>query len=121
MRVDELAYRLHEQLIAYQAEADGHYARPIVTRTFDSSWDMFDRHLYPGGSVRLHMLRKRLGDDDFWAGVTRYLERHGGGVAETDDFRRALEETSGQTLTRFFDQWLHSPGYPKLKVATKWQ
>ncbi len=118
--IDELAYRLHEQLIAYQAEADGHYARPIVTRTFDSSWDMFDRHLYPGGSVRLHMLRKRLGDDDFWSGVTRYLERHAGGVAETDDFRRALEETSGQTLTRFFDQWLYSPGYPRLRAVTKW-
>ncbi|MCO4769121.1 MAG: HEAT repeat domain-containing protein [Deltaproteobacteria bacterium] len=117
---DELHFRLHEQRTGYFDEADNHYARAIVTRTFDSSWDMFDRHLYPGGSVRLHMLRRRLGDHDFWEGVRIYIERHAGGTAETDDFRRALEEASGQTLTAFFDQWLYSPGYPKLKATSGW-
>jgi len=117
---DALDFQVHEERVAYFEEADGRYVRPIVTRTFDSSWDMFDRHLYPGGAVRLHMLRQRLGDADFWSGVTAYLQRHAGGLAETGDFRRAMEEASGQTLTRFFDQWLRSPGYPKLKAGMTW-
>ena len=117
---DARDFHLHEKRIAYFAESDTSYARPIVTRMFDSSWDMFDRHLYPGGAVRLHMLRCRLGEPDFWAGVRAYIEQYGGGVAETSDFRRVMEQASGQTLTGFFDQWLTSPGYPKLKASFSW-
>ena len=93
------------------------YRRPIVTRRFASSWQLFDMHLYPGGALRLHVLRSELGDDVFWAGVRTYLERFGGRTVETDDFRRVLEEASGRSLARFFEQWLRSPGHPKLKVS----
>jgi len=117
---DAMAFQLHEERVAYFEEADTKYARPIVTRDFASSWDMYDRHLYPGGAVRLHMLRRLLGEDDFWTGVATYLDRHSGGVAETDDFRRILEAQSGRSLTRFFDQWLRSPGYPKLEATFKY-
>ncbi len=34
---DEQQYYLHEQRLGYFDEADNHYARPIVTRTFDTS------------------------------------------------------------------------------------
>lgn len=93
------------------------YRRPLMTRHFHSSWQLYDAHLYPGGACRLHMLRQWLGEDAFWAGTRRYLERCGGGVAETDDFRRAMEEASGRSLAPFFDQWFCRPGHPKVKVA----
>ncbi len=115
--VDAMHYQLHDELRAYRSEADQNYVRPIVTREFDSSWDMFDRHLYPGGAVRLHLLRTELGDDAFWAGVQDYVARFNGEVAETDDFRRCLERASGRSLARFFDEWFRSPGYPKLKCS----
>ncbi|MCU0724207.1 MAG: hypothetical protein MUE73_00220 [Planctomycetes bacterium] len=114
---DEARYHRFEQARAYMKEADETYSRPIVTRTFDSSWAMYDRHLYPGGAWRIHMLRRLLGEGDFWAAVTDYLARHGAGTVETEDFRRALEARSGRSLVRFFDQWIHSPGYPKLDVS----
>ena len=102
----------------YTDEADSSYVRPIQTRRFDSSWDLFDAHLYPGGAWRLHMLRHRVGDDAFWAGTRDYLDRFEGQVAESDDFRRCMERASGRSLARFFEQWFESPGYPKLKA--KW-
>lgn len=102
---------------AYTDESDTRYARPIVTRRFNSSWDLFDGHLYPGGAWRLHMLRQLIGDDAFWAGTHAYLKRFDGEVVETDDFRREMERASGRSLARFFDQWLHAPGYPKLKAS----
>ncbi len=102
---------------SYRGEADGRYVRPIQTREFDSSWDMYDMHLYPGGACRLHMLRKELGDDAFWTGVRAYVATYSGQVVETADFRRTLEEVSGRSLAAFFDRWFRSKGYPKLKAS----
>ncbi|NOY94323.1 MAG: hypothetical protein GXP55_24355, partial [Deltaproteobacteria bacterium] len=117
---DWMRYALYTDAQAYFQECHERYRRPIVTRTFDHSWSMFDRHLYPGGAWRVHMLRRELGDDSFWAAVTDYLERFGGGTAETSDFRRVLEQHSGRSLARFFDQWLRSPGHPVLKLSFRY-
>ena len=114
---DDLLHQIHEEKWAYMDEADKRYARPIVTRSFDSSWDMYDRHLYPGGACRIHMLRRLLGEEDFWTGVRSYVDTYQHQVVETADFRRCLEAASGRSLARFFDQWLYSPGYPKLKLS----
>ncbi|KAF7727730.1 hypothetical protein EC973_007189 [Apophysomyces ossiformis] len=91
------------------------YMRPIVTRRYDSSNDMFDMHTYPGGAWRIHMLRKILGEDAFWTAVKLYIEQHTGKTVTTTDFQAALEKVSGLNLTRFFDEWLLSKGFPKLK------
>ncbi len=108
---------LWHQRQAYLSEVDGKYRRPIVTRIYDTSFDLFDRHLYPGASWRIHMLRQRLGEGSFWAAVVDYLGSHGGGVVETSDFRRVLERHSGRSLARFFDQWFGQPGFPDLEVS----
>lgn len=113
---DEAAYVYYDHARAYFQEADEEYMRPIVTRRFKSSWDMFDRHLYPGGACRLHTLRCELGDETFWAGVQAYLKKYNGHVVETDDFRRIFEQLSGRSLVEFFSQWFYNSGYPDLKV-----
>jgi aminopeptidase N len=118
--LDEATFYRSEEIRDYRAEADERYQRPIVTRHFDSAWDMFDMHLYPGGAARLHMLRKKVGDAAFWAGVRDYLTTFDGGTAETADFVRALEKHSGLSLQRFFDEWILSPGYPKVKASFAW-
>lgn len=102
---------------AYMSEVATSYARPIVTRTYDTSWRLFDRHTYPGGAWRIHMLRELVGDAAFWEATHTYLERFEKRTAETDDFRRCLEEASGKNLVRFFDEWIYAAGHPKLKVS----
>ena len=114
---DEALYTFYDHAQGYFKEADEKYQRPIVTRRFKSSWQMYDRHLYPGGACRLHTLRRELGDEVFWPAVQDYLKRYNGRVVETDDFRRVLEEHSGRSLVKFFDQWFISPGYPNIKVS----
>ncbi len=109
-------YELHNDAVGYQQEADDLYVRPIVTRRYNSSWDLFDWHLYPGGAYRLHMLRQKLGDKTFWGGVRDYIASFSESVAETADFRQALEKHSGLSLAKFFDQWFHNRGYPKIKA-----
>jgi len=49
-----------------------------------------------------------------------YTSRHGLNVAETNDFRYAMEEVSGLGLEWFFEQWCYRPGCPELSVKTKY-
>ena len=110
----EYVYYCHRK--EYFDEADNKYQRPIITRRFRSSWDLYDAHLYEGGACRLNMLHHELGSAVFWSAVRDYLKRYEHKVVETDDFRHILEEHSGRSLGRFFDQWFHTSGYPDLKV-----
>lgn len=112
---DEADYNCYRYAQAYFTEAKK-YQRPIVTNIYDSSWDLFDRHLYPGGAMRIHMLRRMLGDETFWSAVRDYVATFSGKTVETVDFQRILEKHSGQNLQKFFDQWIFSPGYPQLKA-----
>jgi aminopeptidase N len=104
----------------YFAEVDERYARPIVTRKYDSSFDLFDGHLYPGAALRIHMLREKLGDEPFWGAVRDYLTSYAGRLVETDDFRRTLEARSGHGLEQFFEQWFERPGFPDLEVSFRY-
>jgi len=65
---------------------------------------------YQKGAWTLHMLRGVIGTEAFWAGIRTYYARHLNGNASTDDFRRAMEESSGTDLEWFFDQWLYQGG-----------
>jgi aminopeptidase N len=79
--------------------------------------DMFDAISYNKGGQILHMLRKAIGDDAFFAGLKNYLETNKFKSVEIHNLRLAMEETSGQDLNWFFNQWFLSSGRPKLRVT----
>jgi len=113
---DEYDYSIHGDMHSYFGEAHGRYKRPIVCQDYEAPIDIFDRHLYEKGCTVLHMLRRELGDTLFWLGVKTYLNRHSKGVVETRDLMRALEEVSGRSLERFFEQWVFRAGHPELEI-----
>ncbi|HSN98547.1 MAG TPA: M1 family aminopeptidase, partial [Candidatus Nanopelagicales bacterium] len=114
--LDEYEHGVLADMQAYIAEARGRYRRPIVCQDYEQPIDIFDRHLYEKGGLVLHLLRRELGDELFWSGLRTYLERHARGVVETRDLRRALEEVSGRSLERFFEQWVFRAGHPEVDV-----
>ena len=75
---------------------------------------------YEKGAWILHMLRGILGDEKFFDGVRRYYLRHAGGNVLSDDFRKAMESSSGVDLGVFFQQWLTRPGWPVYRIACRW-
>jgi len=77
-------------MFRYFSECES-YVRPIVTRLYNVSWDLFDAHLYPGGAWRLQMLRKMLTDEVFWPAVTDYIYKYASDLVDTDDFKKVLE------------------------------
>ncbi|MSP90950.1 MAG: hypothetical protein EXR79_03965 [Myxococcales bacterium] len=115
--------RFHEELDAgrraYLAEAK-EFQRPTVADRYDDPEDLFDRHSYLKGAWAAHMLRRKLGEAAFWAGLKGYFAAHGPGSVETADLRRAFEAASGQSLRGFFQRWLHEAGHPAVKARLHW-
>ncbi len=68
--------------------------------------------VYQKGGWSLHMLRGEIGDARFWAAIREYYHRYRDSNASTADFERTVEETSGQDLRWFFQQWLYRAGSP---------
>ncbi len=75
---------------------------------------------YQKGSWVLHMLRQRMGDDRFWAGIRDYYASHRDGSASTADFRMAMERAGGEDLFAYFDQWLYRGGIPIVEGTWHW-
>jgi aminopeptidase N len=91
--------------------------RPIVTKYYADKDALFDNYAYPGGASVLHMLRKHLGDKLFYKSLNNYLTSNAHQPVSTEDLRIAVEETSGQSMDWFFDQWLYRMGHPIFEVS----
>jgi aminopeptidase N len=75
---------------------------------------------YQKGGWVLHMLRRQLGDSVFHTIIRSYYAAYAGKNADTRDFQKICEKESGKNLQSFFDQWLYTPGLPKLEVKWKY-
>ncbi len=91
--------------------------RPIVTKNYANKDAMFDNYAYPGGGSVLHMLRKHLGDERFFKSINKYLTDNAHQPVSTEDLRIAIEETTGESMDWFFDQWLYKMGHPIFEVS----
>jgi aminopeptidase N len=115
---DEFRYELRGNLGAYLAES---YKRPIVYNVYNrDGWEMFDRHAYQKGSLVLHMLRFVLGEQGFWRSIQHYAQTNRGREVITPDLERAIEETTGRSMGRFFQQWVYGAGHPEFEVSFNW-
>ena len=83
-----------------------------INRIFSS------RLSYNKGSMVLHMLRKKLGDANFFQALQDYLSNpeHAYDYAKTEDFITIVETSAGEDLTEFFSDWLYNQGYPSYTV-----
>ena len=84
----------------------------IVTPANAKLDNILSTNSYQKGGWFLHMLRRLVGDEAFWKGVSTYYGRYQNGNALTEDFQRVMEEVSGKMLDAFFKQWVFTPGQP---------
>ena len=96
-------------ILKTQAE---HPGAPIVHRNLSDMSKVLNVLIYKKGGWTLHMLRGIIGTEAFWSGIREYYRRYRDRNASTADFRQIMEQTSGQQLSWFFDQWLNRPGIP---------
>ncbi len=84
-----------------------------VNRIFSS------RLSYNKGAMVVHMLRWKMGDENFFQALRNYLSDPllAFNYAVTDDLKLHLEAVSGMDLTEFFNDWVYGQGHPSYHVA----
>jgi aminopeptidase N len=90
--------------------------RSIVDETKDPM-ELLNANSYQKAGWVLHMLHRQLGDSIFWKSVRSYYATYAGKNADTKDLQNIFEKVSGKNLSTFFQQWLYTPGIPKLEVS----
>lgn len=105
-----------------QDDADAPFQPAMASKEYRHPDDAFGRaaDAYAKGALVLHALRQRLGDEAFWQGVRTYVDRFRHRAVETDDFRIVLEDVSGESLERFFGQYVTRPGLPVISLGWTW-
>jgi hypothetical protein len=78
---------------------------------------IFRAVVYNKSAAVLHMLRRLIGDDAFFAGLRRYYGTWRFRKAGSDDLRRAMQDESGQVLDRFFERWIYGDGVPDVSYT----
>jgi hypothetical protein len=91
----------------------------FVTDTMDIA-RLFDARLtYSKAAMLLHMLRWKIGDENFFNALRNYqnnpLLSHN--YARNIDLKNELELASGQNLDEFFDDWYWGEGYPSYQLS----
>jgi aminopeptidase N len=117
---DEFRVEVRANLRAY-LEADKRGRRPIVYNVYyKDGFELFDPHVYEKGSLVLNLLRFLLGEEPFWRAIQTYTRRNRGREVITADLERAIEEATGRSVARFFEEWVYGAGHPELRVTYSW-
>jgi hypothetical protein len=83
--------------------------------------DAWKHIVYGKGSWIVHMLRRRMGDDKFFAMLAELRRRYDSKSVTTEAFRQLAAgflppKSSDSKLEAFFDQWVYGTGIPTLKL-----
>ncbi|MGO9104130.1 MAG: M1 family metallopeptidase [Mycobacterium sp.] len=100
---DDLARQYHEKL--REAPQDLLLADP-------GPRDMFDDRVYKRGALTLHALRRRLGDEKFFALLDDWTTRYRHASVVTDDFTGLAAGYCDESLAQLWDAWLYSREVP---------
>jgi len=122
---------MSDHLIKEQRGAGDEYRRSTlqkysnyVTKENDFQLNKFiSRHDGPSEAIGYgkammmwQMLRRKIGDENFIAGVQLFYDNNKYQTASYSDMREAMEEVSGLDLTSFFTQWVDRTGAPEIGI-----
>ncbi|MCB8995094.1 MAG: M20/M25/M40 family metallo-hydrolase [Bacteroidales bacterium] len=71
---------------------------------------------YGKSMMMWHMLRRKLGDENFKKGFSLFYENFKFKKASFDDIRSSMEKASGTDLQTFFNQWVMRTGAPEIEI-----
>lgn len=92
--------------------------RDSAIRDFTSRHSSASEAVGYGKTMMLfHMLRKKLGDQQFNAGLRKLYRDYQFKEASFNDIRQLYEQLSGESLNVFFEQWVSRVGAPELSLS----
>ncbi|MCV7280828.1 M1 family metallopeptidase [Mycolicibacterium flavescens] len=79
--------------------------------------DMFDDRVYKRGALTLHVLRRHIGDENFFALLRDWTRRYRHSTVVTDDFTGLASHYCDDSLRPLWAQWLYSTALPELDAS----
>jgi len=112
-RYGDAAFRDH-----MRSYADSYFREDASRRfsVYDPTYP-WSATVYQKGAWVLHMLRRLVGDENFYRAWNDYGAAHKYGTAVTDDLQYEFERAYGADLDWFFEQWVYKAGYPEFKYS----
>ena len=112
-RVNDVASLMARQF----PEDDGPMAHPIRPQRYQEINNFYTATVYQKGAEVIRMLHTMLGEQQFNAGLTRYLSEYDGQAATCDQFVAAMAAVSNQDLSQFM-RWYDQVGTPTVVIDT---
>lgn len=102
----------HRRVLQFAHHNDNAYL-PLVNIPHEHT---YGQTVYNKGADVAHTLRSYMGDSLFFTGCRAYMDSLGNGSANSYDFRDRLSLSTGLDMTRFFDDWVFTPGFPHFSI-----
>jgi aminopeptidase N len=99
-------------------EDGGPLAHPVRPDSYMEIANFYTATVYNKGAELIRMLHTLLGPERFRAGSDLYFDRHDGQAVTCEDFVRAMEEASGEDLSRF-RLWYEQAGTPRVRAELR--
>ncbi|MFV1466011.1 MULTISPECIES: aminopeptidase N [unclassified Phaeobacter] len=109
-----------EDVIALRArqfpEDGGPLAHPPRPEQFQEINNFYTATVYEKGAEVIGMLKRLVGDENYYKALKLYFERHDGQACTIEDWLKVFEDATGRDLTQF-KLWYSEAGTPRVKVS----
>ncbi|MCK5139033.1 MAG: M1 family peptidase, partial [Thermodesulfovibrionia bacterium] len=104
-----------QMLVDYKSYVTTHNEFPLNKFVFGA--DPASKAIgYGKVSLTFHMLKKIVGEKKFFNALKYFIKEYRFKMASWDDLRISFERVHGESLERFFRQWLDVKGMPQLSL-----
>ncbi len=103
------------KIINYQKK----HPNPVVYDEKNDLLRLLNINSYEKGAWILHMLRNKIGNDNFFRLLKTFYQKYRQKNAGTADFIHLAEKISGKNLQVFFQQWLYRKDIPLLQIHSQ--
>ena len=97
-------------------EDNGPLAHPPRPEQFQEINNFYTATVYEKGAEVIGMLKRLVGDENYYKALKLYFERHDGQACTIEDWLKVFEDATGRDLSQF-KLWYSQAGTPRVKVS----
>ncbi|NVK13533.1 MAG: aminopeptidase N [Rhodobacteraceae bacterium] len=97
-------------------EDNGPLAHPPRPEAFQEINNFYTATVYEKGAEVIGMLKRLVGDENYYTALKLYFERHDGQACTIEDWLKVFEDATGRDLSQF-KLWYSQAGTPRVKVS----
>ncbi|MGR3758735.1 aminopeptidase N [Roseobacteraceae bacterium NS-SX3] len=100
-------------------EDNGPLAHPPRPDKFQEINNFYTATVYEKGAEVIGMLKRLVGDENYYKALDLYFERHDGEACTIEDWLKVFEDATGRDLSQF-KLWYTQAGTPRVKVSEEY-